>query len=231
MKPKHFLLTFLFILLSFLSSCSKDDDESATVEIIKKVQRVFAVNTDNALQNEYRFQYNEDNTIKSIVKVSNQISFTMQFEYTPNTISAKWFPSEGDDSEIIMSFENDILVHIKVNDQEFPVSFNANTNTYGLLGGQLLIDDDGDVVSFTSNFVIEYDSTNKGAFYDVSSQYQRLMVLILDETFLTTILSTKPVNSIEASINGFEFSNTYDSDGYILTANSGSVSFDYHYFE
>lgn len=223
----------LFILsisvLVVMASCSKDDDQSPTVETIKKVQRVFAVNTNDGLQNEYRFQYNQDNTIKSIVKISNQISFTMQFEYTPNTITAKLFPSEGDDFEIIMSFENEILAQIKVNEQEFPVSFNPNTNTYGLLGGQLLIDDD--VVSFTSNFVIAYDSSNKGAFYDVSSQYQRLMVLILEETFLTTILSTKPVNSIDAGNDGFEFSNTYDDDGYILTATSGSVSFDYQYFE
>src|SRR5690606_16183103 len=164
-------------------------------------------------------------------KISNHISFTMQFEYTPNTIKANGSPSQGDDFEIIMSFENDILANIKVNEQEFPVSFNPNTSTYGLLGGQLLVDEDDDVISFTSNFIITYDLTNKGAFYDVPSQYHRLIFLILEETFLTTILSTKPVNSIDASINGFEFSNTYDNDGYILTATSGSVSFDYQYFE
>lgn len=231
MKKIVSLIILSISTLVALTSCSKDNDGSPTPETMKQLQRTFVVNTDNALQNEYRFQYNEDNTIKSIVKISNQISFTIQFEYTPNTIIANGSPSEGDDFEIIMSFENDILTNIKVNDQEFPVSYNANTRTYGVLGGELIIDEDGDILSFTSYSMIDYDTINKGAFYDVSSKYHQLMFFILEDNYLTTILSTKPVNSVDVGMDSYEFSNTYDSDGYILTATSGNVSFDYQYFE
>ena len=232
MKQTLYLLAFcVFTILSF-NSCSKDDDggdNPPTNETTKKLDRAYVVDTESNIENEYRFQYNEDNTIKSIVKISNQISFTMQFEYAANTITANASPSQGEDFEVVMTFDNNILNNFSVNNQDIPVSFDADTNSYEILGGELAIDEDGDALSFSSNFSIDYDTTHKGAFYDVPSSNQQLLFLLLDESYLTTILTTKPVNSIDAGVGGFDFSNTYDDQGYIETAVDESVSFEYQY--
>lgn len=231
MKTKHFLLTSLVILLTFLSSCSKDNEETTTPEISKQVQRIFAVNTNNGTQNEYRFQYNEDNTIKSIVKISNQISFTALFEYEQNSMVVKITPSQGEVIDVIINYENGIITAFLINEQDLPISYNATTETYGVLGSQLSLNEVGDVVSLSGLVSLNYDQTHKGAFYTIPSSSHQLMFLLFEETYLTTALSTKPVKSIDTGIDILDFSNTYDSQGYITSAVSGSVSFEYQYFE
>lgn len=225
----------LFILsisvLVVMASCSKDDDQSPTVETIKKVQRVFAVNTNDGTQNEYRFQYNEDNTIKSIVKISNQISFTSLFEYEQNSMAAKITPSQGEVIDVKINYENSIITSFTIDDQELPIAYNATTETYEVIGSQLTLNETGDVVSLSGLVSLTYDETHKGAFYTIPSSTHQLIFLLFEETYLTTALSTKPVKSIDTGIDVLDFSNTYDNQGYIASAVSGSFSFEYHYFE
>lgn len=239
----------IFALSIILLSCSKGDEPTPQplLKVIDKINiKITANSNGNFHTKRIDFKYNNKKEISKISNFENdEFYYSLTYTYQNNIpVSSMYdYPSGGDPIyEINYGYTNGIFssYHDTFYDDTTNFSYNEQFNqfTNSINGNRFILNESNDFVSkigFGNEYAFSYDTTKKGPLYNVVNK-KWIPSIRYGTSGLTIIeMSTYPITSLfdDNIAQTNPFTNTYDSDGFIIkstfTINNGDQGYEITY--
>ncbi|SHJ20397.1 hypothetical protein [Flavobacterium terrae] len=237
MKTIKNILFLTFLML--LTSCSDKDDYNpqgyfpTTIEFTDYTNSVNDKTVTISYNSNNTISYNSNNTISQIVLNDNNGTKTKQYTYTNGRITSVTNSGflGGPDVRTFVYNSNGILSSI-VDDtggtiENYPINYNATTNTYSLVDGgdtsSVQLDNSNNPIIysstlFASDLEITLDGTQKGVFEHVTPQIALQFDLALfNNGHLFYFFNQKQINNFQFGVQDIDIVNNRDTNGNITS--------------
>ena len=222
----------LLIMAMAVWSCSNDSDGPGKAQLLTKMTTTSPA---DGLNFEYTLEYDSQKRLIQIVRTGDTNGIFLYYYNDKNQISSIIAGLTDQQTEITLNYDaNGRIASFKVGDQAPNViAYDEDTDIYSIQNVEFSFNDNDDLDIFQSQ-PFSYENDKKGPFANVSVPIHFFSSLA-DPVFLLTG-TRKPINSIagvnSGDANAYDFSNTYNGDGYITEATATGlqeITFKYEY--
>jgi hypothetical protein len=193
-----------------LVSCSDDDGDKQKALFVESLT---IVSPGGGGGGALEFAYNDERQLKTL-SASGTI-FTMA--YKNGRLSSFASEVNGVEGEVYKFGYDDegILESLKVNDQEYEVTYDDDDKKYTIEGldRAFTLNNDNDIISIeqgADEIVFDYEKEGKGPMFNVQGDFY-LIAFLLNSPY---VMSKRPASEFQSYIA----TNTFNSDGYLQKA-------------